>query len=255
MDKWSGKTAIVTGGSSGIGAAVAYELVCNGMTVINLDKNIDETTVVELNNKMSTKGGKLYANKCDISDMKSLKETFKWIEETFSSVNVLINCAGLGHHLPVLSDRDDATDKINDTIDVNFKACVHVTREAVRLIKKTEDYGMIINVASVFGHYIPFPIVGNVYAATKFAVRAFSEIIRQELIISGCDKIKISNVSPGTVKTNVRVTGGWENTEEFYKNRPYLEPKEIGSAVLYLLSTPNNVNVTELTIRSVGEKF
>ena len=51
------------------------------------------------------------------------------------------------------------------------------------------------------------------------------------------------------------MTGGWENTEEFYKNRPYLEPKEIGSGVLYLLSTPYNVNVTELTIRSVGEKY
>ena len=204
MDKWSGKTAIVTGGSSGIGAAVASELLCNGMIVINLDRNIDETMVEEINNKMSTGGGKLYANKCDISDMKSLKETFKWIEETFSSVNGLVNCAGLGHNIPVLSDRNDATEKINDTIDVNFTACVHVTREAVRLIKKSEDYGMIINVASLFGHIIPFPIVGNVYAATKFAVRAFSEIVRQELIISGCEKIKISNISPGTVKTNVR---------------------------------------------------
>ena len=204
MEKWNGKTAIVTGGSSGIGAAVAQDLVCNGMTVINLDRNIDETKVEEINNKMST-SGKLFSKKCDISDMKSLKETFKWIEETFSSVSVLVNCAGLGHNIPVLSDSEDATEKINNTIDVNFTACVHVTREAVRLIKKSEDYGMIINVASMFGHAIPFPIVGNVYAATKFAVRAFSEIVRQELIISGCEKIKISNVSPGTVKTNVRI--------------------------------------------------
>lgn len=206
MEKWRGKTAIVTGGSSGIGAAIVLDLVCNGMTVINLDRNIDEVKVEEINNKMASGvgSGRLYANKCDISDIKSLKETFKWIEETFSFISVHINCAGVGHNVAVLSDSEDATEKINNTIDINFTGAVHVTREAVKLIKKSNDYGMIINVASLFGHIIPFPIVGNIYAATKFAVRAFSEIVRQELIISGYEKIKISNISPGTVKTNVR---------------------------------------------------
>lgn len=255
MEKWRGKTVIVTGASSGIGEAIALELVSNGMTVINLDRNIDQTRTEEINKSAVTKGGKIFAHKCDVADMESLKETFAWIEEKFSFINVHVNCAGLAHNLSVLSDRDDAAEKINNTIDVNFTGCVHITRAAFRLIKKSDDYGMIINVASLFGHVIPFPIVGNVYAATKFAVRAFSEIIRQELIVSGCEKIRISNISPGMIKTNVRVTGGWENTEEFYSQRPHLDPKELGAAVLYLLNTPTNVNVTELTIRAVGEKF
>jgi NADP+-dependent farnesol dehydrogenase len=255
MEKWNSKIAVVTGASSGIGASVALALVCNGITVINLDRNIDDEKVREMNEIALKAGTRYYAHKCDISDVKSLEGTFAWIEETFSCIHIHINCAGVAHNLPVLSDRDDATDKINNTIDVNFTAAVHVTRNAVKLIKKSEDYGMIINVASYFDRVIPFPIVGNVYAATKYAIRAFSEIIRQELIVSGNDKIRVTNISPGTIKTNVRVAGGWENCEEFYKQRPYLEPKEIGDAILYLLSTPYNVNVTELCIKPVGEKF
>lgn len=256
MNKWKGKTATVTGGSSGIGKAVSLELLNHGMTVINLDRNVDEATVKEFEKIAKQKGdGEYFARKCEITDMKAVKETFQWIEENFSSLNVHVNCAGVAHNVSLLSEQEDATEKINNTIDVNFTAAVNVTREAFRLIKKSEDYGMIINVASLFGHIIPFPIVGNVYAATKFAMKAFSEIIRQELVTTGCDKIRVSNISPGTIKTNVRVTGGWENMEEFYKQRPFLEPKEIGDAVIYLLSTPFNVNVTELTIRPVGEKF
>lgn len=98
-------------------------------------------------------------------------------------------------------------------------------------------------------------MIGSVYTPTKFAVRAFSEVLRQELIVNGNDKIRVSNISPGTIKTNVRATGGWENIEEFYKHRPFLEPEEIANSVLYLLSTPYNVNVSELSIKPVGEKF
>jgi NADP+-dependent farnesol dehydrogenase len=253
MDKWKKKTAIVTGASSGIGQAVAHELLRNGMRVINLDRNVDEANVEEV--KKSVGSDEFFTRSCDISDTDSLQAAFSWIEQTFSSVSVLVNCAGVAHNLSVLSDQSDAAAKINNTIDVNFTAAVHVTREAFRLIRKSEDYGMIVNVASLFGHIIPFPIVGNVYAATKYAVRAFSEIVRQELVASGCEKIRVSNISPGTIKTNVRVTGGWDNTEEFYEKRPFLEAKEIGDAVVYLLSTPFNVNVTELTIRPVGERF
>lgn len=253
MEKWRGKTAVVTGASSGIGAAIALDLVNHGVTVINLDLNVDEEKVKEVNSIAVQRGGKFLARQTDIADMESLKASFKWIEEKFSVINVHVNAAGVAHNISALDK--DAEEKINSTIDTNFKGMVHCAREAVRLIRKSEDYGMLINIGSMFAHVIPFPIVGNVYAATKFGVRAFTEIIRQELIVSGDEKIRISSISPGTIKTNVRVTGGWKNPEEFYKQRPYLDPKEVAASVIYLLTTPYNVNVTELSIKPVGEKF
>lgn len=254
MEKWRGKISVVTGASSGIGCAVALELLKQGMIVINLDRNVDGEKVEQVNKEVREYGGKFFSRQTDISDLHSLKENFKWIEENFSFINVHVNAAGVAHNISVLGEEGDAEEKINSTIDINFKGTVHCAREAIRLIRKSKDYGMLINIGSMFGNVIPFPMVGNVYSATKFAVRAFSEIVRQEMIVLGDEKIRVSTISPGTIKTNVRVTGGWE-TEEFYKNRPYLDPKEVAASVNYLLSTPYNVNVTELSIRPVGEKF
>lgn len=250
MEKWHGKIVTVTGGSSGIGEAICLNLLTHGMTVINLDRDINEENVNEINEKFA---GKFFARKIDISDTSAVKKTFEWIEEKFSFVNVHINSAGVAHNISLLDD--DSTEKINSTIDINFKGTVCCAREAIRLIRKSEDFGMIINIGSMFGSVIPFPIVGNIYSATKFAVRAFSEIMRQELVVGEENKIRVSCISPGMIKTNVRVSGGWKNTEEFYEQRPYLLPKEIAAGVNYLLSTPYNVNVTEIAIRAVGERF
>jgi NADP-dependent 3-hydroxy acid dehydrogenase YdfG len=253
MKKWHEKIVTITGGTSGIGEAISLNLLTHGMTVINLDRDINEESVKEINQKFSKHPGKLYARKVDISDACAVKKTFEWIEEKFSFVNVHINSAGVAHNVSLLDE--DSTEKINNTIDINFKGTVCCAREAIRLIRKAEDFGMIINIGSIFGNVIPFPVDGNIYSATKFAVRAFSEIMRQELIVDEENKIRISCISPGMIKTNVRVSGGWKNTEEFYENRPYLLPKEIAAGVNYLLSTPYNVNVTELAIRAVGERF
>lgn len=253
MEKWHKKVAVVTGGSSGMGAAIVEILSKHSMTVINLDRVIDKVKAKKLSEEAEKRGGKVFAHQTDISNMESLKQAFKWIEENFSVINIHINSAGVAHNASLLGE--DSTDKINNTIDINFRGTIHVTREAVRLMRKSNDFCMIINISSMFGHVIPYPMIGNVYTPTKFGVRAFSEVLRQELIASDDEKIRVTNLSPGTIKTNVRKTGGWDNTENFYKQRPFLEPKEIAESILYLLSTPYNVNVTELSIKPVGEKF
>lgn len=252
MEKWNKKVTVVTGGSSGIGEAIVKTLLDHGLTVIILDRDIDELKVKKLCDEAENKG-KVFAHQTDISDMESIKQAFKWIEENFSTINIHINSAGVAYNVSLLGE--ESTDKINNTIDINFRGTIHVTREAVRLMRKSKDYCLIVNISSMFGHVIPFPMIGNVYTPTKFGVRAFSEVLRQELIVSGDEKIRVTNLSPGTIKTNVRKTGGWENIAEFYKQRPYLEPKEIAESILYLLSTPYNVNVSELSIKPIGERF
>ena len=253
MEKWRGKIAVVTGASSGIGAAIVKDLALNGINVIGLARRSEN--VEELARELSHCDGKVYARKCDISDYAALKETFKWIEEEFSFVHILINNAGTGQQERVFDFSDEATKSINKMIDLNFTNLVHCTREAVRLMKKSNDYGFIVNISSILGHIIPYPNYTALYPPTKYAVSAFSEVIRQELIIDEDYKIRVTNLSPGTVRTDVFKTVGIEDLDKFFIDRVHIHPEDISSGVLYSLSTPHNVNVTQLTIKPIMEKF
>lgn len=254
MEKWIGKIAVITGASSGIGSAIAKDLANHGIIVIGLARRSEK--IEELSSEISENcRGKIIARKCDISDYNSMKEAFKWIEENFKVIHILINNAGTGQKENILDFSDEATKSINATIDLNFTNLVHCTREAVRLMKKSNEYGFIVNISSILGHIIPFPNYTNIYPATKYAVTAFSEILRQELILANNKLIRVSNVSPGTVKTEIFKTLGLDDLRELFKERVFIQPEDISAAVVYILSTPNNVNVTEITIKPVGERF
>jgi NADP+-dependent farnesol dehydrogenase len=254
MDKWRGKIAVVTGASSGIGAAIAKDLACHGLTVIGLARRSEK--VEKLSSELAgNSAGKIIAHKCDVSDHESRKSAFKWIEENFSVIHVLINNAGSGLMGSVLDNSDEMTAAIERTIDVNFTALVHCTREAVQLMKKSSDFGFIVNVSSIFGHEVPCPNHSNLYPATKFAVRAMSEIFRQDLIQQECGKIRVTNLSPGLVKTEIIERSGIKDTEAFFQMFPALQPEDVAATVVFLLSTPVSVNITELTIRPTGEFY
>ena len=253
MEKWRGKIAVVTGASSGIGAAIVEYLASNGINVIGLARRSGK--VEELARELSHCDGKIYARGCDISDYAALKETFKWIEEKFSVIHILINNAGRGLSGNALDTSEEIITAINQIIDLNLKALINCTREAFRLMKASNDYGFIVNVSSVAGHSIPFPNFLNVYPATKHAVTAYSEIISQELIVNNYDKIRMTNLSPGVVHTEIFEKSGMENSEAFFALTPHLKSEDIAAAVSYLLSTPYHVNVTEMVIKPVGAKY
>lgn len=209
MEKWSGKLAVVTGASAGIGADLVRDLAKIGVTVIGLARRPE---VIEENaRKIGETPGKIHARKCDVSDLQSIKDAFKWIEEKFGIVHILINNAGVLRNIKLLTD-DDVSDKITETINTNFAGLVHVTREAYRLMKRSNDYGMIINVNSNAGHKIPFPsnpnISHNVYHGSKFAVTATSEVLRQELICQGNDKIRVT--------VNIFILMSWWKISSFF---------------------------------------
>ena len=185
MEKWSGKIVVVTGASAGIGAAIVEDLAKIGLNVIGLARRPE---IIEENaRKLGVVRGQIHAHKCDVSDIESIKSAFKWIESEFGIVHILINNAGIIRNIKLLSD-DDVTDKINDIINTNFSGLVHVTREAFRLMKKSNDYGMVVNINSNAGHKVPFPmstsVSHNVYHGTKFAVTATSEVISTDLKVS-----------------------------------------------------------------------
>lgn len=253
MDKWVGQLAVVTGASAGIGAAIVKDLARNGINVIGLARRDDKIEKF----LESTEGfGKVYARKCDISDLNSVREAFKWIEEKFGSISILINNAAIFTTRNILDEDDSTAEEINRIINTNLNGAVYCSRESVRLMKKSDGHGMIININSTLGLSVPFiEYAKSVYPATKFALTALSEVLRQELILQDNLKIRVTNLSPGLVKTDVLVAAGGDPNVDHYAGKAHLFAENVAGAVLYLLTTPYNVNITQLTIKPVGERF
>lgn len=245
MEKWANKVAVITGGCSGIGAEILTKLHQNGVKIVNLDVNVNE------NNENDSK---IFNRRCDVADLDSIKENFAWIEKTFGEINILINCAGVCYMQPLMDPSDENTERINKSIDINFRGYIHCAREAIKLMQKSDDCSLIVNVSSLCAHKLPYFVnsIGS-YGCTKHGVKAMAEVIRQELVTAKIGKIRISCVSPSTVNTNLLRDYGV--TRELMESLNYLESSDIADAVLYLLSTPCTVNVTDIIIRSVGEEF
>lgn len=149
--------------------------------------------IEELIKELGTTKGKAFAYKCDVSDQIAVKDAFQLIENKFGVVNILVNNAGVARNVNFFDEKEEAFNKINEVIDTNLKGLVQCSREAFRLMKKSDDYGLIININSITGHYVPLMGTStNVYPATKFAVTALSESIRHELIYADNKKVRIT---------------------------------------------------------------
>ncbi|XP_050353227.1 farnesol dehydrogenase-like [Nymphalis io] len=244
MERWSGKIAIVTGASSGIGAALSLRLANHGMTVVGLARRTH--LIDELASKVTGKGS-IVTKRCDISKPEEIAEAFHWVEQKFGGPHVLVNNAGFLRK-GCITDAGEKTlsdDAILSTLDVNLKGMIMCTRKGVSSMRKRNFYGHIINVNSIAGHYVPFQTSLNVYTSTKHAVTAFTTALNTELAEFN-SQIKVASVSPGLVKT--------EMVTEFKNDMPILEPEAVADAILYILSTPPNVNITELTIEPILER-
>jgi NADP+-dependent farnesol dehydrogenase len=94
MEKWRGKVAVVTGASAGIGAAIVRDLAKNGVTVVGLARRVEK--IEEIARDFPVEYGKVHAYHCDVSNLQTIRDAFKWIEEKFGVVNILVNNAGIG---------------------------------------------------------------------------------------------------------------------------------------------------------------
>lgn len=247
MEKWVGKTAVVTGASSGIGASIVLDLARSGVNVIGLARRSEK--VQELSDAHKSLPGKIFARKCDVSVISDIKETFAWIENTFGGLEILVNNAAKLKYMNILTTDEDNTQDVVDTINTNLTGVILCAQEAFKSIAKRDVYGYIVNINSVSGHLYTYDPEWreNVYPATKHGVTAATEVMRVELAAMKNLKIRISSVSPGFVRTNIfQAAGMGDNVEQVFEGWPVLEPEDVSDAVMYLLKTKSHVNVSNI---------
>ncbi|KAJ8954344.1 hypothetical protein NQ318_011015, partial [Aromia moschata] len=237
IDRWIGKVAVVTGASSGIGAAISQQLVEHGLQVVGLARRLDR--LEELARKLQGKKGKLHCLKADISKEEDVVNAFKWVRENLGPVHVLVNNAGTARPT-TLTDGDTAMWRT--VFEVNVIGLCVATREAIRDMKRNNVDGHIVHINSIAGHKVPDIPSFNVYSASKFAVTALAETLRLELN-SLKSKIKVTSVSPGATETeftNNAAKGDGQIAKAFEK---VIKAEDVADAVVYVLSTPPHVQV------------
>ncbi|KAJ3660780.1 hypothetical protein Zmor_005211 [Zophobas morio] len=250
MERWRGKVAIVTGASVGIGESIVEKLVEEGLQVVGLARRSEK--VEEHAKKLTGKKGKLHAFKADVSKEEDILKAFKWVTENLGPVHILINNAGIVQQTNLVEGDTEKWQKIFDTNVIGLSVA---TREAVKIMKENKIDGHIVHINSIVGHKVAYHAFSNVYPASKYAVTALTETLRQEFNHLGL-KIKITSVSPGVVATELRQTNNFvmdENMKKAAATRPQLKSEDVAEAVLYVLATPPHVQVHELTIKPVGE--
>lgn len=248
MEQWRNKIAVVTGASSGIGNSIAKELSRQGLVVVGLARRLDR--LIELKEELSkeSKDFVFHPVKCDLTVESDIKTAFEYIEKNFGGVDVLINNAG-GAKLGMTLEGD--LDDLTHTINLNLVGVISCTKKAYKSMADRKVPGYIITISSIMGHnyvnFPGFPPATNVYSPTKFALRALNTVLRHELNHLKQNQIRVSNISPGLVKSEA--TAGTD------PNASILESQDIADVVVYLLGTDPRVQVEDVIIKPTGETF
>lgn len=240
MERWINRVAVITGASSGIGEDLARELVRKNVKVVGLARRVDK--MEKIRESLKNEKGSFYPIKCDVAKEEDIVKAFQWIEKNLKTVDILVNNAGV--YTSDLSI-ESSTENIKKVIDINLIAPTICTREAVKIMRKHNTAGHIINIDSVAGLYVKFYEVSalNMYSPSKFALKAHSQVVELELEYVK-SRTKVTTIFPGLVKTEMP-------PEIAFKNMPYVDSKDLTDSIIYVLSTPPHVQIKELTITPV----
>jgi|TARA_B110001454_G_scaffold59577_1_gene58301 NADP-dependent 3-hydroxy acid dehydrogenase YdfG len=241
------KIIVITGASSGIGYSTAKALAKKGAKIVAgaRRKNRLET----LQKEITDAGGEIIICETDVTKKSDCDNLVKQAINKYGTVDVLINNAGLMPLSFVKSLKIDEWDKM---IDVNIKGVLYCTAAVVPTMVEKKS-GHIVNISSVAGRVV-FP-AGSVYCATKHAVTAFSEGLRQELSVR--KNIRITIIEPGVVQTELTNTITEKALEAFvekHKEMEGLQAEDISNAIIFAIEAPNHVNVNEILVRPTTQE-
>jgi NADP-dependent 3-hydroxy acid dehydrogenase YdfG len=249
METLAGRTAIVTGASSGIGEAVARTLAEAGMRVALAARRRDR--LEELAAVLRRHGAEVLVQPTDVRREADVLALFAAVRAAFGGVDVLVNNAGLGLAAPISSGE---TERWRTMLEVNVLGLCIASREALRDMERRGVAGHIVNVSSMAGHRVP-GIDSAVYSGTKFAVRAITEGMRQELRAKQ-SPVRVSAVSPGYVETEFAevFAGSKEAASKTYARLKVLEAKDVAEAVRWIVTRPAHVEVHDVLVRPTEQR-
>lgn len=237
----NGKIIFITGASSGIGQACAQLLAAQGAQLILCARRIERlhSLAESLHEEF---GSDCYINQLDVRQLDEIQAFIQSLPPEWQAIDVLINNAGLA----LASDpiQQGSTSNWDTMIDTNIKGLLYITR-AILPGMLARNKGHIVNIGSIAGQEA-YPN-GNVYCATKHAVRAITKSMRIDL---NGTPIRVTEIAPGAVETEFS-TVRWQDAEkakDFYKQIIPLQAEDIADAVHYCITRPQHVDIAELTI-------
>jgi NADP-dependent 3-hydroxy acid dehydrogenase YdfG len=229
-----GKSAVVTGASSGIGAATAQALAREGARVVGGARRTDRiappVTRLEL----------------DVTDPDSCERFVKAAAEELSGIDILVNAAGLALGRDPFDDSSEEDERT--VLETNVNGLIRMTRLCLPHLR---DGGHIVNLGSVAGRQAYEK--GALYVTSKFAVRGFTYALREDLLGR---PIHITTVDPGLVQTDfslVRFRGDEQTASKVYEGVEAMQPEDIADCVVFAVTRPPHVNVDELVVKALAQ--
>lgn len=235
------RIALITGASSGIGEACARKFAEGGYDLILTARRAEK--LAELKAELEAEGTKVKTLTFDVRDAEAAEKAVDSLEPEWRKIDVLINNAGLA--LGLDKEYEGDPDDWNTMIDTNIKGLLTMTRLIVPgMVERNE--GHVINIGSVAGDAAYAK--GNVYCATKAAVKTITDGLRIDLAETA---VRVTNLKPGLVETNfsnVRFHGDNQRADNVYKGITPLNGADIADVAFYAASAPKHVQIAEVLI-------
>ncbi len=237
----TGRTAVVTGASSGIGEATARALAAQGASVALLARRTDRIEAIA--DEIEADGGTARVYPVDVTDAGGVRDVLERVATELGGVDVLVNNAGLARNGAA---READLADWQQMVDVNLSGVLHTTHAALEhLVTAAGQRGVadVVSISSASGRRVPNSAT-NVYAATKHAVVAFSEALRQELAPV---HVRVGLVEPGYVRTEL-------TADHDFDELGALEAADVADAVVWIVTRPRRTAINEVLLRPIGQE-
>jgi 3-hydroxy acid dehydrogenase / malonic semialdehyde reductase len=234
MPSLEGKSAVVTGASSGIGAATAQALAAEGARVVGGARRADRIAAP------------VTALQLDVTDPASCEAFVTAANEELTGIDILVNGAGLALGRDPFDDSSEQDERL--VLETNVNGLIRMTRLCLPHIR---DNGHIVNIGSIAGRQAYEK--GSLYVTSKFAVRGFTYALREDLLGR---PIHICTVDPGLVQTDfslVRFRGDQETARKVYEGVEAMQPEDIAECIVWVVTRPARVNVDELVVKALAQ--
>ena len=241
-EELAGKVALVTGASSGIGAATAKALAAEGASVALAARRTDRLNTLE--DDIGNAGGEAFSVTADITESADVEKMVRATREAYGHLDILINNAGI--MLPAPVERADLDDW-RRMVSVNLLGTMNATRVALPALREGEG-GHVVNLSSDARRSASAEF--SAYAATKAGVRAFSDSLRKEV---ADDNVRVTVLEPGVTNTelpaHITDTAMKDDVEGLVESMTTLESEDVAEAIRYAVTRPPHIDIEELLVR------